>query len=96
MLSPDTWREVRRLRARGMPIKQIARHKQMAPNTVRRFLRCEQPPRYQRPERPSVAAPFEPLILQLLGDEPGMSAAEIARRINWPASASLLRFHVAR
>ncbi|WP_422938919.1 hypothetical protein, partial [Streptomyces albidoflavus] len=28
-----------------MPIKQIARHKQMAPNTVRRFLRCEQPPR---------------------------------------------------
>jgi hypothetical protein len=96
VLSPDTWREVRRLRARGMPIKQIARHKQMAPNTVRRFLRCEQPPRYQRPERPSVAAPFEPLILQLLGDEPGMSAAEIARRINWPASASLLRFHVAR
>ncbi|WP_413252673.1 helix-turn-helix domain-containing protein [Streptomyces anulatus] len=30
VLSPDTWREVRRLRARGMPIKQIARHKQLA------------------------------------------------------------------
>lgn len=96
MLSPDRWREVRRLRARGMPIKQIARHQQMAPNTVRRLLRCGQPPRYQRPERPSVAASFEPLILQLLRDEPLVSAAEIARRIDWPASASLLRFHVAR
>ncbi|MCX4810668.1 hypothetical protein OG601_08540 [Streptomyces sp. NBC_01239] len=96
MFSPDAWREVRRLHAGGMPIKQIARHQQMAPNTVRRLLRCEQPPRYQRPERLSVAEPFEPLILQLLRAEPGVSAAEIARRIDWPASASLLRFHVAR
>ncbi|MGW2785926.1 hypothetical protein ACWC3X_32530 [Streptomyces populi] len=96
MLSPDVWRKVRRLRAEGMPIKQIARHEQMAPNTVRRLLRLEHPPSYQRPERTSVAAPFEERILQLLRKEPGASAAEIARRIDWPASASFLRLHVAR
>ncbi|MFF9011032.1 hypothetical protein ACF087_35305 [Streptomyces goshikiensis] len=79
-----------------MPIKQIARHKHLAPNTVRRLLRSERPPRYQRPPRPSVAAPFEPLILPLLRREPALSAAEIARHIDWPASASLLRSHVAR
>ncbi|MGW7104483.1 helix-turn-helix domain-containing protein [Streptomyces sp. NPDC054838] len=88
--------EVRRLRADGMPIKQIARQKQLAPNTVRRLLRSERPPQYQRPPRPSVAAPFEPLILPLLRCEPALSAAEIARHIDWPASASLLRSHVAR
>jgi hypothetical protein len=79
-----------------MPVKQIARHEQMAPNTVRRLLRLEQPPRYQRPERASVVTPFEARITQLLRNEPGVSAAEIARRIGWPASASLLRLHVAR
>ncbi|MGW4995948.1 helix-turn-helix domain-containing protein [Streptomyces mirabilis] len=96
MLSREQWQEVRRLHAGGMPIKQIARNRQIAPNTVRRLLRSQQPPRYQRPERASVAAPFEPQILRLLKADPALTAAEIAQRINWPASASLLRSHVAR
>ncbi|WP_254400771.1 hypothetical protein [Streptomyces sp. AC555_RSS877] len=79
-----------------MPIKQIARSQQIAPNTVRRLLRSPQPPRYQRPERASVAAPFEQVILRLLRDDPALTAADIARRVKWPASASLLRSHVAR
>ncbi|MFF7724895.1 helix-turn-helix domain-containing protein [Streptomyces luteogriseus] len=96
MLSPEQWQEVRRLHAEGMPIKQIARSRHIAPNTVRRLIRSPQPPRYQRPERASVAAPFEPRILRLLKNDPTLSAADIAWRINWPASASLLRAHVAR
>ncbi|MET7913969.1 hypothetical protein ABZS98_38305 [Streptomyces avermitilis] len=79
-----------------MPIKQIARQEQMAPNPVRRLLRLEQPPSYRRPQRASVAAPFEGRIKQMLRNEPEVSAAEIASRIDWPASASLLRLHVAR
>ncbi|WP_316782981.1 helix-turn-helix domain-containing protein [Streptomyces sasae] len=96
MLSPEQWQEVRRLHAGGMPIKQIARSKQIAPNTVRRVVRSPEPPRYQRPERASVAAPFEPLILRLLTNDPALAAPDIARRVKWPASASLLRSTVAR
>lgn len=96
MLSPEQWQEVRRLHAEGMPIKQIARSRRIAPNTVRRLVRSPQPPRYQRPQRASVAAAFEPRILRLLKTDPALTAADIARRINWPASASLLRSHVAR
>ncbi|MCX5055050.1 helix-turn-helix domain-containing protein [Streptomyces sp. NBC_00474] len=96
MLSPEQWQEVRRLHAEGMPIKQIARSRHIAPNTVRRLVRSPQPPRYRRPERASVAAPFEPRILRLLESNPALTAADIAWRINWPASASLLRAHVAR
>ncbi|MGY5118344.1 helix-turn-helix domain-containing protein [Streptomyces sp. 900105755] len=39
MLFPEQWQEVRSLHAAGMPIKQIARNKQIAPNTVRRLAR---------------------------------------------------------
>jgi hypothetical protein len=96
MLSPEQWQEVRRLLAEGMPIKQIARSRRIVPNTVRRLVRSPQAPRYQRPQRASVAAAFEPRILRLLKNDPALTAADIARRINWPASASLLRSHVGR
>ncbi|MER7690897.1 helix-turn-helix domain-containing protein [Streptomyces sp. NPDC097610] len=96
MLSREKWQEVRRLHTGRMPIKQIARSRQLAPNTVRRLVRSQQSPRYQRPERASAAAPFEPVILQLLKNEPALTAVDIERRIDWPASSSLLRSHMAR
>ncbi|MFD8789753.1 helix-turn-helix domain-containing protein [Streptomyces vinaceus] len=96
VLSADVWAEVRRLRAAGTPIKQIARSMGLAPNTVRRLARSAEPPRYQRPARTSLAEPFEARILRLLEKEPALNAAEIARRIEWSASSSLLRSHVAR
>ncbi|WP_413252682.1 hypothetical protein [Streptomyces anulatus] len=80
-----------------MPIKQIARHKQLAPNTVRRLLRCEQPP-YTASRTSSVAAPAWSCSSCNCRGRAWMSAAEIARRIDhqrsWPArccSAGLSR-----
>ncbi len=96
MLSRDVWAEVRRLHARGVPIKQIARDEGLAPNSVRRLVRAQEAPRYQRPPRPLLIEPFEARVLQLLGERPWLTAADIGYLIKWPASMSLLRAHVAR
>ena len=96
MLSPEVWAEVHRLHEDGVPIKQIARAEGLAPNTVRRLVSADEPPRYQRPPRGSLVEPFEARIVQLLREEPWLTAADIGRRVRWPASVSLLRAHVAR
>lgn len=96
MLSPDVWAEVHRLHEDGVPIKRIAREEGLAPNTVRRLIRADKPPRYQRPPRGSLVEPFEARIVRLLQEEPWLTAADIGRRVRWPASVSLLRAHVAR
>lgn len=96
MLSPEVWAEVRRLHEDGVPIKRIARDEGLAPNTVRRLVRADVPPCYQRPARVSVAEPFEARIARLVQEEPWLTAAVIGRRVRWPASMSLLRAHVAR
>ncbi|GHF76790.1 hypothetical protein GCM10018790_63620 [Kitasatospora xanthocidica] len=96
MFSSEAWARVRLLHEGGMPIKQIAHREGMAPNTVRRLVRAAEAPRYRRSPRPPVSAPFEARILRLLKEQPSRSAAEIGRRIRWPASQSLLRAEVAR
>ena len=55
MLGVEDWAEIRRLhRAEGLPIKLIARTLGVSRNTVRAALASDEPPRYERPPRPSV------------------------------------------
>ena len=96
MIEVEDWAEIRRLhRADGLPIKQIARIKNVSRNTVRAALRSEGPPRYAREPKGSVADGFEPRIRELLMAYPTMAASVIGDRIGWPYSGRTLRTRVA-
>lgn len=96
MITDATWTEIRALRQAGTPIKRIARNLGVAPNTVRRALRSDAPPRYERAPVASVVLPYIPDITGLLRNYPALSVPTIAEMIDWPYSLSLLRRHVAR
>jgi transposase len=96
VIEVEDWAEIRRLhRAEGLPIKQIARIKNVSRNTVRAALRSDGPPRYEREPRGSVADGFEPRIRELLMAYPSMPASVIGGRIGWPYSDRTLRTRVA-
>jgi transposase len=96
VIEVEDWAEIRRLhRAEGLPIKQIARLKNVSRNTVRAALRSDGPPRYEREPRGSVADGFEPRIRELLVAYPSMPASVIGERIGWPYSGRTLRTRVA-
>jgi transposase len=92
----EDWAKIRHLsRNDNMPIKAIARAMGCSKNTVRRALRAEAPPKYQRPGRGSVVDAVEPRIRELLQACPTMPATVIAERIGWPYSVRALRNRVA-
>jgi transposase len=96
VIEVEDWAEIRRLhRAEGLPIKQIARIKNVSRNTVRAALRSDGPPKYEREPKGSVADGFEPRIRGLLMAYPTMPASVIADRIGWPYSDRTLRTRVA-
>jgi len=96
VIEVEDWAEIRRLhRADGLPIKQIARIKNVSRNTVRAALRSDGPPKYVREPRGSVADGFEPRIRELLMACPSMPASVIGERIGWPYSGRTLRTRVA-
>lgn len=93
----EDWAEIRRLhRAEGVPIKEIARRLGVARNTVRAALASDQPPRYQRAAKGSVADAYEPQIRALLTEWPAMPAPVVAQRIGWPYSDGPLKKLLAR
>lgn len=82
MISVEEWAEIRRLhKSQGMSIKAIARHLGVGRNTVRRALRREGPPRYERPRAGRAVDVCEPAIRALLADVPDMPASVIAERV---------------
>ena len=71
MLDVERWAELRREHfVRGVPIKELARRYGIDRNTVRRALRSDRPPRYERPRRPSKLDPFKDEIHRLLRRNP--------------------------
>ena len=96
MLGVEDWAEIRRLhRAEGLPIKLIARTLGVSRNTVRAALASDEPPRYERPQRPSLVHSVEPRIRELLRVYPTMPATVIAERIDWQHSIRTLSTRVA-
>lgn len=92
----EDWAEIRRLhRAERVPIKVIARSLGISKNTVRKALRDEGPPSYQRAPTGSLVDVVEPRIRELLQVTPTMPATVIAERIGWDHSIRVLRSRVS-
>ena len=94
MLDVLRWAEIRRLREiEGLSIREIARRTGHDRNTVRRALRREGPPRYERPSRPSKLDPFRPEVHALLDDDagtPGKRILEILEGRGYEGSKTIL------
>ncbi|MDF3310221.1 LuxR C-terminal-related transcriptional regulator [Rhodococcus sp. T2V] len=89
-MNADEWDEIRRLHRQGSPIKHIAVQLGMSRNTVRRALTLDEPPSDHRSRRGSVVDPVDSAIRELIADDPDITIAEIARRIQWDKSRTTL------
>jgi transposase len=95
VITLDEWAEIRRLhRSERLGIKAVARKLGVSKNTVRRALRSEEVPRYQRPAKGSIVDGAEPAIREQLALCPTMPATVIAERIGWDRSITVLRERV--
>jgi transposase len=82
VLDVERWAELRREHfVRGVPIKELARRYGIDRNTVRRALRSDRPPRYERPRRPSKLDPFKDEIHRLLRRNPKLTGVRVRELI---------------
>jgi transposase len=82
VLDVERWAELRReYFVRGVGIKELARRYGIDRNTVRRALRADEPPRYERTSRPSKLEPFKEEIHELLRAEPKLTGVRIRELI---------------
>jgi transposase len=82
VLEVRRWAEIRRMKeVEGLSIHEIARRTGHDRNTVRRALRREGLPRYQRPPRPSKLDPFKDEILRLLQADPKIPSKRVRELI---------------
>ena len=78
MLDVQRWAEIRRMKeVDGLSIHEIVRRTGHDRNTVRRALRREGPPRYERPPRPSKLDPFKDEIQRLLQGDPRLPGKRV-------------------
>jgi transposase len=94
VLDVRRWAEIRRMKeVEGLSIHEIARRTGRDRNTVRRALRREGPPRYQRPTRPSKLDVFKDEIHRLLQDDPkipGKRIRELIEPLGYAGSKTIL------
>lgn len=82
MLDVERWAELRREHfVRGVGIKELARRYGVDRNTVRRAVRSEQPPRYQRPVVVSKLEPFKDEVHRLLSEDPKLPGVRVRELI---------------
>jgi hypothetical protein len=82
VLDVERWAELRREHfVRGVGIKELARRHGIDRNTVRRALRSEKPPHYEREPRPSKIDPFKEEIHRLLREDPKLPGVRIRELI---------------
>jgi transposase len=82
VLDVERWAELRREHfVRRVPIKELARRYGIDRNTVRRALRSDRPPRYERPPRPSKLDPFKDEIHRLLRRDPKLTGVRVRELI---------------
>ena len=74
----EQWAELRREHfVGGKSIKELARTTGLSRNTVRRALRAERPPSYERASSPGVLEPFRDEIHRLLREDPKLSGVRV-------------------
>ena len=82
MLEVEQWAELRREHfVRGVSIKELARRHGIDRNTVRRALRSDAPPSYERRSAPSKLDPFKDEVHRLLGEDSKLSGVRIRELI---------------
>ena len=82
MVGVEQWAEIRRMHfVAGLSIKEIARRTGRDRNTVRRALRSEEPPRYERRSRASKLDPFREEIHRLLREDGALPGQVIRERL---------------
>lgn len=92
-MTHEEWSRIRQLGEDGLSIKGIARHLEISRNTVRKALSQHHPPEGRR-ARGSVVDRYEPEIRRLLAETPDITCTEIAKRISWTRSMTLLKDRV--
>lgn len=94
MVDVRRWAEIRRMKeVEGLSIHEIAGRTGHDRNTIRRALRREGPPRYQRPPRPSKLDPFKDEIHGLLQADPklpGKRIRELIEPLGYAGSKTIL------
>ena len=94
MLDVRRWAEIRRMgEVEGLSIHEIVRRTGHDRNTVRRALRREGPPRYERPRRSSKLDAFKEEIHRLLRDDgriPGKRVRELIEELGYDGSKTIL------
>jgi transposase len=76
------WAEIRRMHfVAGVGIREIARRLGLSRTTVRRALRADEPPRYQRAPRASKLEPHKHEIHRLLAAEPALPGVRVRELI---------------
>jgi transposase len=74
----EQWAELRREHfVAGKSIKRLVRETGLSKNTIRRALRSETPPRYQRTQRAGVLEEFKPEIHRLLAEDPSLPGVRV-------------------
>ena len=74
----ERWAELRREHfVGGKSIKELARTTGMSRNTIRRALRSETPPGYERSAKAGVLGPFKAEIHRLLKDDPKLPGVRV-------------------
>jgi len=82
VLDVERWADLRREHfVRGVSIKELVRRYGVDRNTVRRALRSQEPPRYERPPRPSKLDPFKEEIHRLLREDPKLPGVRVRELI---------------
>jgi transposase len=82
VLDVERWAELRREHfVRGVGIKELARRYGIDRNTVRRAVRSEAPPRYQRPAAASKLDSFKEEIHELLRQDPRLPGVRVRELI---------------
>ena len=98
MLEVQRWAEIRRMKeVEGLSIHEIVRRTGHDRNTVRRALRRDGPPRYERPPRPSKLDPFRDEIQRLLQAEPripGRRIRELIEALGYEGGKTILDDYV--
>ena len=70
MISVEAWTTIRYLKAQGLGRRRIAEQVGVARNTVKRAIRSEGPPKYERPPRPNPKLePLRDAIQQMLTND---------------------------
>jgi transposase len=98
VLGVEEWAEIRRLYfVADVGIKEIARRTGLSRQTIRRAVRSDSQPRYQRPARGSKLDPYREEIHRLLGQDPrlpGRRVRELLEPLGYDGSKTILDDYV--